>query len=97
MTTEDVVRLIREQLPSMPSSDDMLHSVGLQYERSASGAALTTVTAFAVGALAGAVLATLFAPKSGQEMRNELNERVRAFGDRMRFSDRSPEDDPATH
>jgi hypothetical protein len=30
-------------------------------------------------------------------MRNELNERVRAFGDRMGFSDRSPEDDPATH
>jgi uncharacterized membrane protein len=97
MTTEDVVRLIREQLPSMPSSDDMLHSVGLQYERGANSAALITVTAFAVGALAGAVLATLFAPKSGQEMRNELNERVRAFGDRMGFSDRSPEDDPATH
>ena len=97
MTTEDVVRLIREQLPSMPSSDDMLHSVGLQYERSAGSAALATVTAFAVGALAGAVLATLFAPKTGQETRNELNERVRAFGDRMGFSDRSPEDDPATH
>lgn len=97
MTTDDVIRTLREQLPSMPSSDDVLHAVGLQYERNAMSA-LTTVTAFAVGALAGAALAVLFAPKSGQEMRQNLNERVKEWGDRMGFSERrTTEDDPATH
>lgn len=98
MTSSDVVRTLREQLPPLPASEDLLHAVGLQFERSATIAALTTVTAFAVGALVGAALATLFAPKSGEEVRHDLNERVRAFGDRMGFADRrGPEDDPATH
>ena len=97
MTSSDVVRTLREQLPAMPASEDLLHAVGLQYERSAVSA-LTTVTAFAVGALVGAALVALFAPKSGQEVRQDLNDRVRAWGDRMGFSERrSPEDDPATH
>ena len=48
--------------------------------------------------VAGAVLATLFAPKSVQEVRQDLNERVRAFGDRMGWSDRRAEDgDTAAH
>ncbi len=96
MTTDDVVRGLRSQLPNVPSGEDLLHAVGLQYERGAMSA-LTTVTAFAVGALAGAALAVLFAPKSGQEMRQDLNDRVREWSDRMGFSERRPEDEPATH
>ena len=80
---------LREHLPS---ADDVLHSVGLQYERNAA-LALSTVTAFAMGALTGAVLAALFAPKAGREMRQDLNQRVREFGDRMGWSDRRAEDD----
>ena len=87
----DVMRNLRDHLPT---ADDVLHSVGLQYERSAS-AALSTVTAFAMGALTGAVLATLFAPKAGHEMRQHLNQRVREFGDRLGWSDRRAGDDEA--
>ena len=85
------MQTLRENLPS---ADDVLHSVGLQYERNA-GSALSTVTAFAMGALAGAVLTALFAPKAGREMRQDLNQRVREFGDRMGWSDRRAEDDAA--
>ena len=83
----EMVRNMREYLPNIPSTDDVLHSVGLQYERNAMSA-FNTLSVFVVGAIAGAVLATLFAPKSGQEVRQDLNERVRAFGDRMGWSDR---------
>ena len=93
----EMLRNLRENLPNMPTTDEVLHSVGLQYERNAMSA-FNTLTAFAVGAIAGAVLATLFAPKSGQEVRQDLNQRVRAFGDRMGWSDRRAEDgDTAAH
>jgi len=90
----EMVRNLREHLPT---ADEVLHSVGLQYERNAMST-LNTLTAFAVGAIAGAVLATLFAPKSGQQVRQDLNERVRAFGDRMGWSEKRPEGgEPAAH
>lgn len=79
----------------LPTSDDVLHAVGLQYERSAALTSITTLVAFAVGALAGAALATLFAPKPGRQVRQELNERMRAWSDRMGRSDRRAEDDEA--
>ena len=92
----EMMRNLREHIPTMPSADDVLHSVGLQYERNVMST-FNTLTAFAVGAIAGAVLATLFAPKSGQEVRQDLNDRVRAFGDRMGWSDRRAEGDTAAH
>jgi hypothetical protein len=84
------MRSLREQLPS---TEDVLHSVGLQYERGAS--ALSMVVALAIGALTGAVFAALFAPKSGPEMRHDLNRRAREFGDRMGWSGRREGDDEA--
>jgi hypothetical protein len=94
---EDVVtEMIRGVRDSMPSSEEILHALGLQYERSTQAAVATTLTAFAVGAIAGAVMATLFAPKPGAEMRQELNERVRAWGDKMRFAGRQDEDEQAS-
>ena len=88
----EMIRGLRGQLPS---ADDVLHQVGLQYERSAAASALSTVTAFAIGALTGAVLAALFAPKSGPEMRQDLNQRARDFGDRMGWTGRREGDDEA--
>ena len=90
MTTE----LIRGLTQNLPSSDDVLHAVGLQYERSAVSQ-LQTLTAFALGALVGAVLTALYAPRPGHEVRQELNDRVRQFGERMGWSDRRSEDDEA--
>ena len=88
----EMLRNLREQLPN---TEDVLHQIGLQYERSAAASSLSMLTAFAVGALTGAVLATLFAPKAGHEVREELNQRVREFGDRMGWSDRRAGDDEA--
>src|SRR5262249_48045611 len=88
----EMLRNLREQLPS---TEDVLHQVGLQYERNAAMSSLSMVTAFAMGALTGAVLATLFAPRAGHEVREELNQRVREFGDRMGWSDRRAGDDEA--
>ena len=87
----EMFRNLRDQLPT---SDDVLHSVGLQYERN-TASALTTIVAFAMGAVTGAVFAALFAPKPGREMRQHLNQRVREFGDRMCWSDRRAGDDEA--
>jgi hypothetical protein len=89
--TTDVMRTFKDRLPS---SDDVLHAVGLQYERSAM-TAINTLTAFALGALVGAVLTALYAPRPGHEVRQELNDRVRAFGERMGWSDRRAGDDEA--
>jgi len=88
----EMLRNLREQLPS---TDDVLHQIGLQYERNAAASGLSMLTAFAMGALTGAVLATLFAPKAGHEVREGLNQRVREFGDRMGWSDRRAGDDEA--
>ena len=88
----ETMRNLREHLPS---TEDVLHSVGLQYERNAVTSIMSTITAFAIGALTGAVLAALFVPKSGQEMREDLNQRAREFGDRMGWSGRREGDDEA--
>ena len=88
----EMLRNLREQLPN---TEDVLHQIGLQYERNAAASSLATLTAFAMGALTGAVLATLFAPKAGREVREDLNQRVREFGDRMGWSDRRAGDDEA--
>jgi YtxH-like protein len=82
----DVIGTLKDNIPS---TEDILQAVGLQYERSAVSA-LTTVSAFAVGALVGAVLATLFAPKPGAEVRQDLNDRVRQWGERMGWSGAEP-------
>jgi len=91
MTTE-FIRGLKENLPT---TEDVLGAVGLQYERSATTTALSTVAAFALGALVGAVLTALYAPKPGHEMRHDLNDRVRHWGERMGWSDRRAEDDEA--
>jgi len=72
------------------STEDVLSALGLQRRRSF-GASITPIaTGFAAGALAGAAVALLFAPKAGREMRrelkgraNEVTRRVGAAADEM--------------
>jgi hypothetical protein len=90
MTTD----FIRGLKGNIPSTDDVLSAVGLQYERNAT-ASFNTLAAFALGALVGAVFTALYAPRPGHEVREELNERVRQWGERMGWSDRRAEDDEA--
>ena len=96
MTATDFVRGLRDNVKdNIPTTDDVLGAVGLQYQRSAAAASFNTLAAFALGALVGAVFTALYAPKPGHEVRQDLNDRVRQWGERMGWSDRRAEDDEA--
>jgi hypothetical protein len=89
--TTDFIRGLKDNLPT---TDDVLSAVGLQVERNATNT-FNTLAAFALGAVVGAVFTALYAPKPGREVRQDLNDRVRQFGERMGWSDRRAEDDEA--
>ncbi len=56
-----------------PSTDDLLDRIGLQRKQSN---VLPAIATFGVGMLVGAAAGVLFAPKSGQETREDLSKRV---------------------
>ena len=56
-------------------SDDLLGALGLQRSSSADWVA-PALTALGVGILVGAGLGLMLAPKSGQELRQDLRERL---------------------
>jgi hypothetical protein len=58
------------------NADDVLSALGLQRRRSVSASLLPIASGFAAGALAGAAVALLFAPKSGTDMRREISSRA---------------------
>src|SRR3954468_21891886 len=57
--------------------DDVLEALGLEERCSAWSTPLGTIGIFALGCLVGAGIGLAFAPKSGEEFRNELGERMR--------------------
>jgi len=57
--------------------DDVLESLGLQERRSALATTLGSLGIFVLGCLVGAGIGLAFAPKSGDELRNELGDKVR--------------------
>ena len=57
--------------------DDVLESLGLQQRRGAVASTLGTLGIFVLGCLVGAGIGLAFAPKSGDELRNELGDKVR--------------------
>ncbi len=65
---------------NLPSTDEVLRAIGLQTRRSAAADIMPSVALFGAGMLVGAVLALLFAPTSGEELRGELSERASQFG-----------------
>ena len=96
MTTTDFIRGLKDNVKdNLPTGDDVLGAVGLQYQRSVATASFNTLAAFALGALVGAVFTALYAPKPGHEVRQDLNDRVRQWGERMGWSDRRADDDEA--
>ncbi|HZH02191.1 MAG TPA: YtxH domain-containing protein [Myxococcaceae bacterium] len=56
--------------------DEMLNWIGLQTRRTAADALLPTLGIFSIGLLVGAGLGLLLAPKSGQELREDLRNRL---------------------
>ncbi len=63
--------------------DDVLEAMGLEERSSAWATAFGTIGIFALGCLVGAGIGLAFAPKSGEEFRNELGERMRRKADEM--------------
>jgi len=59
------------------SKDDILSALGLASKPTNSERLLSAVGIFGVGLLVGAGAALLFAPKSGQGLREDLSERFR--------------------
>lgn len=55
--------------------DDVFHAIGVQ-RRSESGNFLPVVGAFAVGTAIGGLLGLLLAPKSGEELRKDIGEKM---------------------
>ena len=63
--------------------DDILEAIGLQERRSTWATAFGTIGIFALGCLVGAGIGLAFAPKSGEEFRNELGDRMRRKADEL--------------
>jgi hypothetical protein len=63
--------------------DDVLEAIGLEERSSGWATALGTVGIFALGCLVGAGIGLAFAPKSGEEFRSELGDRMRRKADEM--------------
>jgi hypothetical protein len=63
--------------------DDILEAIGLEERSSAWATTLGTLGIFALGCLVGAGIGLAFAPKSGEEFRNELGERMRRKADEL--------------
>jgi hypothetical protein len=57
--------------------DDVLEAIGLQERRSALATTFGSIGIFALGCLVGVGLGMAFAPKPGNELRNELGDKVR--------------------
>ena len=60
--------------------DDLLEAIGLQSRRSTSAQWFTNIGIFAAGAAVGAVVALLFAPKAGRELREEISSKMWSHG-----------------
>ena len=63
--------------------DDVLEAIGLEERSSAWATAFGTLGIFALGCLVGAGIGLAFAPKSGEEFRTELGEKMRKKADEL--------------
>jgi hypothetical protein len=57
--------------------DDVMEALGIQERRSGWTTAFGSIGIFALGCLVGAGIGLAFAPKAGDELRNELGDKVR--------------------
>lgn len=62
--------------------ENILKSIGLQPYQSAAWTAIPGIALFGIGVLVGAGVGMLFAPKSGQELRDDISERVASLKNR---------------
>ena len=71
------IKELSQQLGTrLPEPDELLRYICLQQQRTANDVAFAMIGAFALGTVVGGVLALLFAPKPGQQLRHDLGERL---------------------
>lgn len=75
---------IEDILQALPSKEDIAGAVGLEARSSPVADVFTAFAVFGTGMMLGAGLALLFAPKSGQEVRHDLAEKVGEIGGHLR-------------
>jgi hypothetical protein len=63
--------------------DDVLEAIGLEERSSPWVTAFGTIGIFALGCLVGAGIGLAFAPRSGEEFRNELGDRMKKKADEL--------------
>jgi hypothetical protein len=63
------------------NKEDILAALGLEQKSSMTSEVLATVGIFGLGLLVGAAGALLLAPKSGQDLREDLGQRIRTLRD----------------
>ncbi len=73
LTTKDIAR-------NLPSTDDLIRALGLRRNTTD---VVPSVALFGAGLLVGAGLALLFAPTTGRELREGLEERASDLRDRV--------------
>lgn len=73
MALKDMSQQLADHLPN---GSEMSRWLGLQQHRSATDTSLAMLGAFALGTMVGGAVALLFAPRSGQELRDELGHRL---------------------
>jgi hypothetical protein len=66
---------------SLPTREALINAIGLATRRSATAEIASMMSIFGAGLLVGAGLALLFAPKSGEELRRDLGDRLAATQD----------------
>ncbi len=63
-------------IESLPTREDLVNALGLASRRSTTADFASVIGIFGAGLLIGAGLALLFAPKSGEDLRHDLGERL---------------------
>ena len=63
-------------LDMIPNRDALIEALGLRRDTTTMGDSASMLMIFAAGTLFGTALALLFAPRSGEELRADLREKV---------------------
>jgi len=74
--TTNMTKLAESLVDNLPTREDVINAIGLASRRSTTTDFASMIGVFGAGLLIGAGLALLFAPKSGEELRRELGERM---------------------
>ena len=77
-----ISRILRNAIETR--ADQLLHAAGLERRRGMIEFMVTATGCFIAGAVVGGCVALLFAPSSGEELRSQLQERMRAASERAR-------------